>query len=287
MTSDQRFVGLSDEEAPSPPLASSSSPTSEAGESTTANTLANESDRNYDQDSASEPDTWWTPSELRDLLSRAKELKNVGNAEFGQGRWEMAIESYREGLAELPETRSQSGPVSVKGKEKELQPDHEQEATERDAVSVEDRAEWEECRELRAMLSANVAACYLKLERWKEAIAACDEALESKPEYIKAIHRRATANEALGTWSSLQSALDDWNTLGTLSDTPPSLSAQIKAAQRRLPDQIKLQQEKEKDEVLGKLKDLGNMVLGKFGLSTDNFKLQEQPGGGYGLSFQQ
>ena len=29
------------------------------------------------------------------------------------------------------------------------------------------------------------------------------------------------------------------------------------------------------------------MRAGKFGLSTENFKLQEQPGGGYGLSFQQ
>ena len=55
----------------------------------------------------------------------------------------------------------------------------------------------------------------------------------------------------------------DWNTLETLSTTPPSLAPQIKAAQRRLPEQIKVQQEKEKDEVLGKLKDLGNMVLGK------------------------
>lgn len=55
----------------------------------------------------------------------------------------------------------------------------------------------------------------------------------------------------------------DWNKLDALSTTPPSLSPQIKAAQRRLPEQIKVQQEKEKDEVLGKLKDLGNMVLGK------------------------
>jgi hypothetical protein len=33
-------------------------------------------------------------------------------------------------------------------------------------------------------------------------------ALESKPDYVKAIHRRATANEAIGKWGSLQSALD-------------------------------------------------------------------------------
>lgn len=38
--------------------------------------------------------------------------------------------------------------------------------------------------------------------------------------------------------------------------------------------------------MLGKLKDLGNSLLGKFGLSTDMFKFDEQPGGGYNMRFQ-
>ena len=48
-----------------------------------------------------------------------------------------------------------------------------------------------------------------------------------------------------------------------------------------------MQQEKEKDEMLGKLKELGNGILGRFGLSTDMFKFEQQPGGGYNMSFQQ
>jgi hypothetical protein len=35
----------------------------------------------------------------------------------------------------------------------------------------------------------------------------------------------------------------------------------------------KISTEKKKEEVLGGLKDLGNSILGKFGMSLDNFKM--------------
>jgi hypothetical protein len=46
-------------------------------------------------------------------------------------------------------------------------------------------------------------------------------------------------------------------------------------------------QEKEKDEMIDKLKDLGNSFLGKFGLSTDMFKFEQREEGGYGMRFEQ
>lgn len=44
-------------------------------------------------------------------------------------------------------------------------------------------------------------------------------------------------------------------------------------------------QEKRKTEVLSNLKDLGNSILGKFGLSLDNFKMQKNENGSYNIQY--
>ena len=46
--------------------------------------------------------------------------------------------------------------------------------------------------------------------------------------------------------------------------------------------------EKLKEETMDKLKDLGNSILGNFGLSLDNFSAQQDPNtGSYNISFNQ
>lgn len=56
---------------------------------------------------------------------------------------------------------------------------------------------------------------------------------------------------------------------------------------KKLEKRIEERNEKMKDEMLGKLKDIGNTILGKFGMSLDNFKLNKDPNsGGYNISFQ-
>jgi tetratricopeptide (TPR) repeat protein len=50
----------------------------------------------------------------------------------------------------------------------------------------------------RAVYHANIAACHVKLERHKEAIRACSEALQIDPGYVKALSRRSASHEASG-----------------------------------------------------------------------------------------
>lgn len=62
-----------------------------------------------------------------------------------------------------------------------------------------------------------------------------------------------------------------------------------KAQRKRKELEIKVQQlqEQRKDEVLKGLKDLGNTILGKFGMSLDNFKMQQNENGSYNIQFKQ
>ncbi|KJE92819.1 TPR Domain containing protein [Capsaspora owczarzaki ATCC 30864] len=132
-----------------------------------------------------------------------------------------------------------------------------------------------------AIFFSNRAACYSKLNNHALVVEDCDDALRINPEYGKALTRRAVANEAL---EHLDEALRDYEALLKLDPN----DAAAKRAVKRLPDQIRERNEKLKDEMLGKLKSLGNMVLGKFGLSTDNFQMVQDPtSGSYSINFKQ
>lgn len=116
------------------------------------------------------------------------------------------------------------------------------------------------------------------------------------------MHRRAQANEKIATWSSLNAALlgkilllesasineqKDYESIEkNLPETSPILES-VKESISRLKPKLSEAQEKEKAQMLNQLKTLGNNILGKFGLSTDNFKVTKDPQtGGYSISFQ-
>ncbi|KAI5096713.1 alpha-1A adrenergic receptor, partial [Silurus meridionalis] len=108
-----------------------------------------------------------------------------------------------------------------------------------------------------------------------------NRAIELNPDYVRAILRRAELYEQT---EKLDEALEDYK---TVLEKDPGIPAAREAC-CRLPRQIEERNEKMKEEMLGKLKDLGNMILRPFGLSTSNFQVnQDDNTGSYSVNFVQ
>lgn len=111
-------------------------------------------------------------------------------------------------------------------------------------------------------------------------------ALLLTPTHLKSLHRRSTALESLSTYPSLISARLDILTLLSHPATPAHFRPTLRSTLSRIEKKRDEEQQRERDEMLGKLKGLGDKALGWFGLSTDNFRFEKNQDGGYGVKFQ-
>lgn len=95
--------------------------------------------------------------------------------------------------------------------------------------------------------------------------------------------------DPLSHWSHLSSALSDYQTLSVppyLPLLPTSDRTTVHQMLRSLPPRVELAKKREVDEMMGKLKELGNGILKPFGLSTDMFKMkQDEKTGGWSVGF--
>lgn len=133
----------------------------------------------------------------------------------------------------------------------------------------------------RAVLYGNRAAAKIKLEANKAAIDDCTKAIELWPEYVRVLLRRAKLYEQD---DKLDEALEDYK---KVIEIDPG-QQEAREAQIRLPPLIAERNEKLKNEMMSSLKDLGNMILKPFGLSTQNFQMQQDPNtGSYSINFNQ
>ncbi|KAF9267915.1 TPR-like protein [Marasmius fiardii PR-910] len=233
----------------------------------------------------------------------ADQMKNEGNELFRASKWEEALAAYRVGLGSLPNRKVQSSkpreetslddePDFLKeesgseGGQFERGGKKNEEPRKSEEVEDVDSAESDPYAKSRAVLNANIAACFVKLGDDKEVVAACSEALRDDPQYIKALQRRATSNEKLNTWSSLASAQEDYRKLIELFPDPSTERANAQRKLAYLKPRVEEAQKKETAEMMGKLKGIGNSILGRFGLSTDNFQFVPNGQGGYSMNFQ-
>jgi len=133
----------------------------------------------------------------------------------------------------------------------------------------------------RAVLYANRSQMKKVLGLPDQAISNCTVAIKLNPTYLKALLRRAEIYEET---DKLDEALKDFQAVLELD--PKHVEAN--KAIRRLPGKIEERNEKLKAEMFDNLKKLGNMCLNPFGLSTDNFKMEQDPStGSYNIQFQQ
>ncbi|KAL7134443.1 hypothetical protein ABFS83_11G027900 [Erythranthe nasuta] len=134
--------------------------------------------------------------------------------------------------------------------------------------------------ELQSICHANRAACYSKLGKYEETVKECTKALELNPTYLKALLRRAEAREKLEQYD--ESIAD----LTKIVELDPS-NDQARRSVIRLKPLADEKREKMKEEMMGKLKEMGNSILGRFGMSVDNFKAVKDPNtGSYSVQFQ-
>jgi hypothetical protein len=131
----------------------------------------------------------------------------------------------------------------------------------------------------RAVYYANRAACHARRGSHASVVQDCSAALDLEPKYVKALLRRSAAYEGMEEWERAEADAKQ-----ALEFDPGNLLATETLG--RVGPKAEARREEMKEEMIGKLKELGNTVLGKFGLSLDNFKAEKDPNsGGYSIKF--
>ncbi|UPQ97619.1 tetratricopeptide repeat domain-containing protein [Chloropicon primus] len=218
-------------------------------------------------------------------LEVAEGLKKEGNDLFKSEQYEKSLEKYASALLACPST----------------------------------------CQVERSVYHCNSAACHVKRGDFLEGKEECDKALDLNETYVKALMRRIACLEKLdekeqekgdasfgfsgdgpreergseapaaeGTAVApaeraspkkanyLELALEDCKKWEELEPRNREASGKRSELEKKMKDR----QEALKEEVMGKLKDLGNNILGRFGLSLDNFKAEKDPNtGSYSINF--
>ena len=131
--------------------------------------------------------------------------------------------------------------------------------------------------EIRPAILFNRGTAMFHLENYEECISSCSDAIKLSPNYVKALYRRAKALEKV---EKLSEAVADFDRVLELD---PSMKQSCGDEYNKLVQRRDTKLEKEKAEMMSNLKDLGNKLLGNFGLSLDSFQLDQNESGSYSV----
>ena len=130
------------------------------------------------------------------------------------------------------------------------------------------------------ILYCNKGICFNKLNDKDKALESFSEALKHDPKYAKAL-----ANRML-LYNSKEEYIEAYDDFKQLKETDANLWNNYKHMESELCAKAEVKKKQMTDEMLGKLKDLGNSLLGNFGISLDNFKMIPNGQGGYSVQYQ-
>ena len=236
------------------------------------------------------PATTTNAPDVYDPLSQSESLKTKGNECFKQNSYLDAIDYYTDAIEACPGISGEEL-LELKAQHEEQEREKANQRYKRDSDrrlkrdKVNDNQEEEEEEDLApkefippqheyganlAVYYSNKAACLIHLERYDEAISSCSIAILVQPTYVKAYVRRMACHEQT---SQSEKALKDAKKALELSPN----NKEIKKHVNRLQKQEDERMEQLKVETMDKLKDLGNSILGNFGMSLNNFKAEKDP----------
>jgi hypothetical protein len=127
-----------------------------------------------------------------------------------------------------------------------------------------------------ATFLGNRAAAFYMLGAWDQCETDCTLSLLFKPGYVKVLVRRCTCLEKQ---DKIEEALSDAVAVQQIDPTFPKIDDLVARLQKR--HDVKMAELK--DEAMGKLKDLGNSILGSFGMSMDQFNFKQNPDGTWSM----
>ncbi|GER40876.1 tetratricopeptide repeat protein [Striga asiatica] len=191
----------------------------------------------------------------------------------GEGKTETTVtETNEKGLAKANDAKLEGNSLFNAGEYEEALSKYE--------IALQVAPDGPSSSEIRSICHANRAACFSKLGKHEETVKECTKALELNPTYMKALLRRGEAREKLEQYE--ESIAD----MTKILELDPS-NDQARRSIIRLKPLADEKREKMKEEMIGKLKEMGNSILGRFGMSVDNFKAVKDPNtGSYSVSFQ-
>lgn len=137
-----------------------------------------------------------------------------------------------------------------------------------------------EFHKISSVLFSNRGLCFKALNEVDKALDMFSKSLRLDENFSKAIFQR------LCLYTDKESYIEAWEDYQKLKQVDPSLLKNYKMSEYQLQYKAEVKKKEMTEEMMGKLKDVGNQFLGMFGLSTDNFKVQQGSGGGYNIQFQ-